>query len=418
MGPPGIGGPGGMSGGPNSPAAEPPAKLTYLEKAEKYFENGNEKTAYDLVSASVLSQSDKTSELLAQMRWSPAAKRPVFGVRIAVGMDLTAPPNLKDYGAIGESSTRNQGYGGGIGAPGGMMSPGGPSGAPSSDGPELEDVAGEMATELKKFVESNFADGHLGTVFSSVSFTKTETTSDRGGNGYGGGQPGYAGNEPTMGAPGGMAMGSFGQPGTGQPAGGFTEAVGGPKNENRLTPTLTYIGIDDGRKLRDKAAEEGFDFVVIYEADVKTNRRTRSVNNECRARVYSVYGDARDQVVGNSDELISSRVASDIAKGETDVVEKAMAKAFRKMEAEFRLTDMPDGITSDILKQSRIPVLFADKKMSDMEKLAELRFWESRNLITSEELMKGFQKILGETQGEKLVSGNEEERNEILDGLL
>jgi hypothetical protein len=209
-----------------------PKKLSHRERSVLAFEAGNTERAFDLLSAhSLLSDDAESMKISDFYRWSNASKRPVLGIKIAVGLILDNPSNatsLKPIGTDLQSIMSGGGGGGGSqggGVPGAIgMEGGSGSGMESGSGfgaagaggaakpslaagaKPLTDAAGELASSFLKALGPYHSEGKWTVAFSENSYKGKPRRP--GGNG---GMPG------SFGSPEG---GNFGEPGIG---GGFGE---------------------------------------------------------------------------------------------------------------------------------------------------------------------------------------------------
>lgn len=238
---PGMGGPQGemlawLMGGSSQ---RTPKKLSHRERSVQAFEAGNTERAFDLLSAQSLLADDAESMKISDLyRWSNASKRPVLGVKIAVGLILDNPSdatNLKPIGtdlqAImsgggGGRGGSGPGFEGGDGGSGLGMESGSGFGAPGLDSranadlsvgaKPLTDAAGELASRVLKALGGYHSEGKWTVAFSEHSYRGKPSRQSRNGNGM----PG------SFGTPGG---GNFGDPEMGEGYGGDSSSgqVGG-----------------------------------------------------------------------------------------------------------------------------------------------------------------------------------------------
>lgn len=207
-----------------------PKKLSHRERSVLAFEAGNTDRAIDLLSAQALVSDDSESMKISDLyRWSNASKRPVLGIKIAVGLVLDNPSNATSLKPIGtelqsimSGGGAGGGPGGGSGAPGpaavglesgsGMgvgMESGSGFGTPGAGGAAnpilaagakpLTDAAGELASQFLKALGPHHAEGKWSVAFQENSYKGKPRSPGNNGSGV----PGSFG-------PGG---GNFGGPG-------------------------------------------------------------------------------------------------------------------------------------------------------------------------------------------------------------
>ena len=100
------GAPGDLAG--NAGASVEPAKAereTFMVKAERAMQQGNEKLAFDYVYASALAED--STEVLDKFMWVNAFKRPAVAVRWGIGVDVTVSPKSYEgnYYPVGSTQT-------------------------------------------------------------------------------------------------------------------------------------------------------------------------------------------------------------------------------------------------------------------------------------------------------------------------
>ncbi|MHB8953064.1 MAG: hypothetical protein ACYC4U_08780 [Pirellulaceae bacterium] len=289
----GSGYPGAMgSGYPGAPGALPgstdgteepaePERETFIMKAERSMQQGNDKQALDYVYASAIAE--EGTEVLDKFRWVNAFKRPAVAVRWGLGVQVTVSPKNYDgsYYPVGSTQTlpekssrtrRNDGQPrGGAGASGpGMMGPGRPPGGTNPGMPggggmypgapgtgaaagsdPLNSAAGEVGDELLRELKERVEHGEYGEILTQLSSGTVRPAAGRApggpgdpsgrsspGGGYpgmpgagypgmpGGGYPGMPGGASASGPPGGYPGMPGGASGSG-PAGGYPGMPGG-----------------------------------------------------------------------------------------------------------------------------------------------------------------------------------------------
>ena len=106
----------------NAGASVEPAKAareTFVAKADRAMQQGNEKLAFDYLYASALAED--STEVLDKFMWVNAFKRPAVAVRWGIGVDVTVSPKSYEgnYYPVGstqnipERASRNRRTGGG-----------------------------------------------------------------------------------------------------------------------------------------------------------------------------------------------------------------------------------------------------------------------------------------------------------------
>ena len=247
-----------MGGGSTSA----PKMLTFQERSKLAFEAGNWNRAYDLLSAQSLLSDDAESMKIADFyRWSTANKRPVLGMKIAVGLVLDNPSNatsLKPIGTDLQSIMSGGGAGGaaggsgpgaigseggssgGYGAEGGMAPPGAAKPALAVGAKPLTDAAGELVTRVIEAFGTHHSEGKWTVAFQENSYKgkpRMPGNNMPGSSGFG--APGSFGNS------GGDLYGESGSgPGIGENNGFGGGDLGGSSQSG--TPTLQPFRFQQG----------------------------------------------------------------------------------------------------------------------------------------------------------------------------
>ena len=475
LGAPSEGGDSPSSNASSQPQSVQAREMTFRERAEDYFAKGQEKEAIALIQAHLLASDSESKDYLDRIRWSPLRKQPTLAARIAVGIDLKAPSNVSDYSPIraSEATGRSGGSGDMMGAVGGGLSGVRRPGSSSSNGsapenPSLEDVTGDMGKLLQDHVREIFDAGQLGSCFlgttdlaasgsdSGSSSPSGGTNSRFGGTGPGAGYPGAGGapsgypgaggqsgrqsgypgggGGPPSGYPGaggmsagGMAAGAgdaAGGPSTPTPQPGFGGGFGGQSNQqvgelltgkrgtpnkNRIVPGMTFIGIDSAADLQEKALDEGYDLLIIFDVTIEQSRRLSNVSNDCRAKLFKP-GDKKALI--SSESLNNVKAKKELEK-DGDYVAKAMRRVFDKIDEAISLSDIPEKVTAEAIKKSRLGTL-TDGSKPKLEALCELKLWHHRQFLSDDELKAAFTKVLSADEATKLISGTEDDRMDIL----
>jgi hypothetical protein len=421
----------GAPGGGAPPKELPP--LTWMEAANKAFEKGNEIQATRFAKAAAILNTEDSSKIMESVRWSSAASRPELLTQIAVGLEVEAPKNVTEYNPIYYGIMDEPGGGGGSGGYGASY---GSSGGqkPKKQKPtvryekaaakefqtELEKAAGLMATELLTSMNSAHSDGAWIPLFADKTVElkvpkKPEKSS--GGSGYGGGPQGGGGYGSSYGA-------GYGSGGYGGGYGGnsapipakndlLQQKLEDPKDA-RLVPGLHYIGTGKSTELVKKAEESGYSTLIIFNVVVKENRRAQYIQNECEAKLWDL---KKKKLISVSKSLKNNEVAKDMAEGKEDVVQLAMAKFLEQVRAKSLSTEIPPAIDADMIKKNRLPTLTDDTTMSGLDRLFEAYYWKSKGMLADQDYQLVAEKVLGDSAA-KLSTGTEEERKEILLGLM
>jgi hypothetical protein len=397
------------SGG-SRPAVARAKPKNLREQSEQAFDDGYERAAYRLIQAHMLSSSADASELLSHYRWSPTRKQPQLGVRIAVGVELTSPSELKDFKPIGSLSgffTKKKSVGRNRGEPvDDEPAPGESLVAfiPSNNKERLlQKYAGLMGDVLVDHVRAAHSEGKWSPIFQSLKGVASTA-------------PQFSGGEE------GVDDGSSGDDeGTGMVASSAAKAALDTKIEGAeakhisLGPILTYIGRGSSTELLEQAKENEFDALIVYDVDVTVNTKLRLIYNACRGKLLNL-DDGKSLAV--SKLLKNTEAQKEIDKAGRSYVVTAMQPVLAKVDELVSVRDLPP-LTAEILKNSkRIEKLVADEGRSKLDSITEIRLWREKLLIDDAELMSAYEAILGIEDGKVMATGTDAEKLVVVKKLL
>lgn len=423
MGSPGMGGMGmnGM-GGMGGPAIVDPAPADdadYLSKGKYAFAIGKESAAEQYIIAEMLANEAEAANLLQQVRFSSALRKPALTLRFGVGVNLESPTSITDYKPIGRTPFAGaNGQGGGGGEPmgmmgGGMMGGGAPAGGAQKN---FGDLTGRFGDELIKSFEGARDSGTFGSVFADVeTIVPVNRLNQSAQNNrmmeMSSGMPGMGG---------GMALNGIG--GEGMP-GGAPATPAGDALRLRATPGkpivpgLTYLGTGKESELLGKAETEGLDYIFLFEVKVemKRQRGQQLVSNDTKLRLLTVKESGKDKrTLGSTSTLNNIKVDVAMAeKGDNDEVAKNLGNLFRKVDA-LKLQDMPKMKPESA--QARVKSLIEKKTKDVLPILMEIKLYHSQGLLNDEERDAAYQLTL--PNGLAFANGSPEDRAFVLDPLL
>lgn len=213
--------------------------------------------------------------------------------------------------------------------------------------------------------------------------------------------------------------------GSGAPGGAAGTSRGPAGGGNGLGPGLVVLGEDQRENLLDKAADQGVDVLVFFEADVEQNRKTGLVINKTQIELWDVR--SRDRIVATP-ALNNYKVQlhrEENRRGE-DPVEEALNELFaeidqgsenERVETKLKVREFPESVRREYV-EGHISELLDQEDVETLPKLAEIKFYHSHGLIDDATLTKCFQKALGETDGAKLAQGDKDERLKVVRKFL
>jgi len=459
-GPPGMmpGGPGAQftSTGPGGSAAAA-KNLTFGEQAVQEFQQGNHRKAFQYLFAEYLSNDKAARDNYEKMQWVAGLKHPAIAVRWGIGIQYSSGSYKGDAKPIGSTQqiSKKRGGGGPGGAPGGMGMPGGmaggmaPGGAPGamampggmpggmpgmgSPGagargsgakhPLIDQYTGEYGKKILEQLEQRITQGGVfGVALKDALVSPGGLATSSGPQGaMPGGMPGMmsgmmAGGPPGMmpGGPGGGMPGMM--PGGMMPGGGVKAAGADANGVQQLIPGLVMLGVGKNDDMLKIAKAQELDLLIMFDVDVAENKRNNTVSNTTRVVLYNVeLGELVKDVPAKA--LNNLKVQQTREKeSDKDPVDEAVAQFFKYIDDNFVMTPFPEGATKQHV-QVRIDKLLASND-SQLQKLNEIRFYRSRNLISNEDVVANYYKILGPGEGKKLATGSEAKKKEVLKKML
>ncbi len=302
------------------------------------------------------------------------------------------------------------GYPDGRGNPGGdypTMATGYGPGAPpteasgpneSSPGPGLKGKGGTMSSPLK-FLQGK---GGFGAVGAGI---------DEGSGGGYGGPAGFGGQ---FGGPGGQD--GFGGPNGQSPAFGANSKL--PPGSTPIAPCLVYIGVDESAKLIKKAAQDGYDALIIFDVKVGLNRVLGKVTNDTFVSVVQPNLVPKEvKRIYSSKVLNNLQAAKSKAKGDSDGVDEVVERIIKGTEEALALQAIPAVLTPEIIMNKRVPALVKDTESSVIERLSEVNLYYSKGLIDDSQKAEAFAQIDG-ALGRVIATGSPSEKLAALEKLL
>ncbi len=380
------------------------------EQAEQAFGDGYEKAAYRLIQAHMLASSADASELLALYRWSPARRQPQLGARVAVGVELTSPSELKDYKPIGSLRgffTKRKGSSKNRSQPvDDEPAEADPSTAflPSNNKERLlQKYTGLMGDVLVDHVRAGHIDGKWAPIFQSLTGVVTTTAQFDGGgdgidDGSGGGDDGS-----------GSVMASAAK----SPL--STKIEGAEAKYMSAGPILTYIGRGTSTDLIEQAKTGEFDALIIFDVDVTVNTKLRLIYNSCRAKLVNI---ADGKSLAASKLLKNTEAQKEIDKSGRSYVVTAMQPVLAMLDELVAMQDIPATLTSEVIKTKRLDKLVSDESRSKLDAVTEIRLWREKSLLEDADVLSAYEALLGPDDGKKLAIGTDAERLDVVKKLL
>ncbi len=198
----------------------------------------------------------------------------------------------------------------------------------------------------------------------------------------------------------------------------FVANVTLPPGTSPLAPCLNYIGVDETSKLIKKAAQEGYDGLMIFEVTIGINKVQRRVSNETFVRIIQpnlVPKDAKR--FHSSKTFINLMVARSRLKGEPDGLEEEIDRIVKHLEEAFPLQSIPTALTPEIIANKRLPTLIKDTETSTIDRLSEVNLYYNKGLLDESQKADAFEQIAG-ASGKAIAMGSPTEKLTAIEKLL
>jgi hypothetical protein len=105
-------------------------------------------------------------------------------------------------------------------------------------------------------------------------------------------------------------------------------------------------------------------------------------------------------------------------KNQDDGVDKEVKRIFEYVDQKLVVSALPE-FPPAIVKTKRVDVLISEKHDNLLPVLAEIRFYHRNKLLSDEDTIAAFAKLLGnDTDARTLLTGSEDERKSILQKWL
>jgi len=438
---PGSGDPaaGGFAGG-RRPTPRKPATL--LGSSQAAFAQGQNRNAFNYAYAAVLLDPEAGPKLLSQYQWVPGLRRPALGVRWGIGIQFVGSKDAQkqpypigvDQKLPERRSSRNRGddFGAGgspddFGEDPGFGDDGLEGGFPGSGGgqrgnSELKKYTGILGDKVIRRLQARIDRDYYGT-FLKTAKTAGSSTGRSGGQSAGGFDPADGGFDP---ADDGLdpadegfdpADEGFDPADEGiDPGAGF--GGGRRSSSGSGLPGVTMLGVGSLEELGKKAQKSDLDAVIIFEVRAAVNRKTKLVTNNTTIQLYDVH---MAKVVKKNKTALNNvkiQIQNKTAKGNEvdEMIEKEIDQIFLAAEA-YRMQALPE-LTAQVVLDNRIMPMVSKKYENPLPMLAELRYWHSKKLLTTEHLAIACRELVGEQVAQQLLSGDAKLQQAIVKTLL
>lgn len=313
----------------------------------------------------------------------------------------------------------------------------------------LEAVLGLVATEVEEAFASRYRDGDFGEALTSVSPPETETDAGGGqgpdrGNGpsvpgssqtapYGQANPyeemspyeeanqygptapsgaDYAANAPNAA---GSSAGSASAAGPGPAHAGPAAAAPPPPASNSFspnrelpiwTPGVVSLGEGSSEEIVRKARQHEIDLLIHFDVVIE-EKNDEQVDNLSRCRVIHVASGKTLAATKSFENDEVARLVEAERTTEEEYVEERLGEFMEIVDEKVKIVELPQ-LTSDIARR-RVTSLISGNEAERLRTLAEIRLYQHRGLLTTEEVEQAFD-IVGRDDTLVMLYGREEER--------
>ncbi|GAA5506199.1 hypothetical protein [Novipirellula caenicola] len=402
------------------------------KQSDEAFLDGRMATALELFFGNLVIEPEKASEQLNSVKYSAMLKRPVWQVRWGVSLAVRGD-DTGDRGTITEGSggnSRNSGFRGDEFDTGEFgMNEGGPMGGGNTAAAnldqtaeaELEDALGLVAEVIAEQFSLRFSRGDFGLALSSIAPPAAVIDPPRDDSSDAMEQEMDDSMEQErmerermeqermeMEMERSMASGSeFGGPRAAEmdvvPPLDETPTIDpGLEPFPMWKPGIVYLGSVSSAEATTKGKARDIDFILHFDVILKEGREG-AIQNISRCRMIRV---ADGKTIGLSKPSDSFEVQrpGTVAR---DYVNEQVANLFAIIDRQMVLSAMPK-LSPEIAKR-RIASLFSGSKADRLKALAEIRLYQSQQLISDEDVEKAFH-IIGGADGMRLLYGTEEDQ--------
>ncbi|EMI23011.1 signal peptide protein [Rhodopirellula maiorica SM1] len=167
-------------------------------------------------------------------------------------------------------------------------------------------------------------------------------------------------------------------------------------------PGIVYLGSVSSAEATKKAKARDIDFILHFDVILKEGREG-AIQNISRCRMIRV-ADGKTIGLSKASDSVEVQRPGTVAR---DYVNEQVANLFAIIDRQMVLADMPK-LSPEIAKR-RIASLFSGSKADRIKALAEIRLYQSQQLISDEDAEKAFH-IVGGADGMRLLYGTQEDQ--------
>jgi hypothetical protein len=395
-------------------------------EAEQAFAAGHLGMAVELMCGHMVTEYDEATSAIASVKFSPALRRPVWNVRWGVSIAVRGSENVSEPNPLREGTTTpgrrlaSSGGGGGGGYDEGYSdSSGGPSesdmsgydeqmGGPTMARPKpttvtvrsmldeeantiLDKNLGLVAEIIATEFQSRFAKGDYGPLFTSTTTPEPATPQT----------PNARTTNSRTVSPAGVTV---------------SESLDASLNDapewmGMWKPGLTFVGSGPSEEMLSAAKSEGLDFLLHFDVLLKPGRNDET-QNVSRCRLFSLATGKQMALSKSIDTTEAAQmISTNRASSETAYVKDQLAALFGVIDRTTKVTAMPAGLTADAARR-RVGMLVSGRDARSLKTLAEIRLYQSLDLLTADEVEAAFD-IVGGPDALMLLHGPIDERLEM-----
>ena len=396
---------GGYADGYGAPAGRdvqaPAPPRTLADMASRQFLGGKDVSAMKYLFAQSLVNSSDGGAVLEKYRWVSGLKRPVLAVRWGIGVQFskkgnwtTGPKPIGVEQSIPQGRRRGDSDSSSGGNAGGGFSS---LESPYSEfkNTALDYYTGRLGSTLIDRLHMRIERSYYGDILKAE--LESAATGDRDRfddeDSRADTSDSYGYSAPTSG---GDSYG-YGAPPRGGRQGGFDG--GGNDDEapadriEQIMPGVTMLGVASQGELFKRAREQGVDALVIYDVKVERNIPARLIYNSTRMRFYDATTQKQLAVTKSLHNVNMQKLLE--KDPEDDSINLEIDKIFAVADKAYRCVDFPSQIKSEHVL-GRVKRILAQHDDNPLQKLSEVRFYRSRDLLTDEQLAAAYTKITPE----------------------
>jgi len=183
-------------------------------------------------------------------------------------------------------------------------------------------------------------------------------------------------------------------------------------NPDAKPPGMTLLDPGDWPAIYQQAVAEGLD--VVFVAELSTRGRENSAQSYITFRVMDMATGREGKKIWESSEISLTRLTASARSGKSidASVNRFVDVALRQVAQTLTISAEFPELTAARVK-SRSSVLSNLKRENPLPALMELQFYAWKNLITAEEQTEYYQRILGEADGTRLITGDAAQCREV-----